>query len=140
SYASAAPHLTGRRFSMLDAMRRGAQGWVAKLLFAVLIVSFGVFWNVSDVFRGYGRGAVATVGDEEISVTDFQRAFQNMIRGVTLQDGGRLTTEQALMLRLDRQALEQLVAQAAVKAHADKLGLSLSDETLAEGVRNDPNF
>lgn len=125
---------------MLDAMRRGAQGWVAKLLFAVLIVSFGVFWNVSDVFRGYGRGAVATVGDEEISVTDFQRAFQNMIRGVTLQDGGRLTTEQALMLRLDRQALEQLVAQAAVKAHADKLGLSLSDETLAEGVRNDPNF
>lgn len=125
---------------MLDAMRRGAQGWVAKLLFAVLIVSFGVFWNVSDVFRGYGRGAVATVGDTEISVTDFQRAFQNMIRGVSLQDGGRLTNEQALMLRLDRQALEQLVAQAAVKTHADRLGLSLSDETLAEGVRNDPNF
>lgn len=125
---------------MLDAMRRGAQGWVAKLLFAVLIVSFGVFWNVSDVFRGYGRGAVATVGDTDITVTDFQRAFQNQIRGLSLQDGGRLTTEQALMLRLDRQALEQLVAQAAVKTHADQLGLSLSDETLAEGVRNDPNF
>lgn len=125
---------------MLDAMRRGAQGWVAKLLFAVLIVSFGVFWNVSDVFRGYGRGAVATVGESEISVTDFQRAFQNVIRGVTLQDGGRLTTEQALMLRLDRQALDQLVAQAAVKSHADQLGLSLSDETLAEGIKNDPNF
>jgi peptidyl-prolyl cis-trans isomerase D len=125
---------------MLDAMRRGAQSWVAKILFAILIVSFGVFWNVSDVFRGYGRGAVATVGETEISVTDFQRAFQNLIRGVSLQDGGRLTTEQALMLRLDRQAIEQLVAQAAVKTHADQLGLSLSDETLAEGVRNDPNF
>ncbi|MCC7251416.1 SurA N-terminal domain-containing protein [Hyphomicrobium sp.] len=125
---------------MLDAMRRGAQGWVAKLLFALLIVSFGVFWNVSDVFRGFGRGAVAKVGEADITVTDFQRAFQNQIRGITLEGGQRLTTEQALMLRLDRQALDQLIAQAAVKTHADQLGLSLSDETLAEGVRNDPDF
>jgi peptidyl-prolyl cis-trans isomerase D len=62
------------------------------------------------------------------------------MRGLTLQDGGRLTTEQALMLRLDRQALDQLVAQAAVKTHADELGLSLSNEALAEGIRNDPDF
>ncbi len=120
---------------MLDALRRGAQGWVAKLLFAILIVSFGVFWNVSDVFRGMGRGAVATVGDTEITVTDFQRAFQNQMRGLTLQDGGRLTTEQALMLRLDRQALDQLIAQAAVKTHADKLGLSLSNEDAGRRYR-----
>ena len=125
---------------MLDALRRGAQGWLAKFLFAILIVSFGVFWNVSDVFRGAGRGSVATVGDTDISVTDFQRTFQNQIRSVSLEGGGRLTNEQALMLRFDRQALDQLIAQAAVKSHADSLGLSLSDETLAEGVRNDPDF
>ncbi len=125
---------------MLDALRRGAQGWVAKLLFAVLIVSFGIFWNVADVFRGFGRGSIAKVGDTDISVTEFQRTFQNQMRSLQLQDGGRLTTEQALMLRLDRQALEQLIAQAAVKSHANELGLSLSDETLAEGVKNDPNF
>jgi peptidyl-prolyl cis-trans isomerase D len=125
---------------MLDAMRRGAQGWVAKFLFAILIVSFGIFWNVSDVFHGFGRGSVAKVGDTEITVTDFQRSFQNQIRNISLQGGERLTTEQALMLRLDRQTLEQLIAQAAVKAHAHKLGLSLSDATLAEGVRNDPDF
>ncbi|HEX2842404.1 SurA N-terminal domain-containing protein [Hyphomicrobium sp.] len=125
---------------MLDALRRGAQGWVAKLLFAILIVSFGIFWNVADVFRGFGRGSIAHVGDTEISVTDFQRTFQNQLRSLQLQDGGRLTTEQALMLRLDRQALDQLIAQAAVKSHANELGLSLSEETLAEGVKNDPNF
>ena len=123
---------------MLDAMRRGAQGWVAKLLFALLIVSFGIFWNVSDVFRGFGRGAVAKVGKTDITVTDFQRAFQNQIRGITLEGGERLTTEQALMLRLDRQALDQLVAQAAVKTHAEQLGLSLSDDTLAEGTASSP--
>jgi peptidyl-prolyl cis-trans isomerase D len=125
---------------MLDALRRGAQGWLAKFLFAILIVSFGVFWNVADVFRGFGRGSIAKVGETEVTVTDFQRAFQNKLRSLTLQDGGRLTTEQALMLRLDRQALNELIAQASVKSHAEKLGLSLSDEALAEGVKNDPNF
>jgi len=125
---------------MLDALRRGAQGWLAKLLFAILIVSFGVFWNVADVFRGFGRGAVAHVGDGEVTVTDFQRAFQNEIRGIQLEGGQRLTTEQALMLRLDRRALDRLVSQAAVRKHADELGLSLSDETVAQGVMNDPNF
>jgi peptidyl-prolyl cis-trans isomerase D len=125
---------------MLDAMRRGAQGWVAKLLFAILIVSFGIFWNVSDVFRGAGRGSVAKVGEKDIPITDFQRAFQNQVRSLQLEGGGKLTTEQALMLKLDRQTLEQLVAQAAVSSHADDLGLSLSDETLAEGVRKDPAF
>ncbi|HML44575.1 MAG TPA: SurA N-terminal domain-containing protein [Hyphomicrobium zavarzinii] len=73
---------------MLDALRRGAQGWLAKLLFAVLIVSFGIFWNVADVFRGFGRGSVAKVGDTDITVTDFQRAFQSKLRSVQLQDGG----------------------------------------------------
>jgi peptidyl-prolyl cis-trans isomerase D len=125
---------------MLDALRRGAQGWLAKLLFAILIVSFGVFWNVADVFTGFGRGSIAKVGDRDITVPEFQRTFQQEVRGIQLEGGQRLTTEQALMFRLDRQALDRLIAQAAVSSHAADLGLSLSDETLAEGVRKDPNF
>jgi peptidyl-prolyl cis-trans isomerase D len=125
---------------MLEALRRGAQGWVAKILFAILIVSFGIFWNVADVFRGFGRGSIAKVGDTTISVNEFQRAFQNQMRQLSRNDGSRLTTEQALMLKLDKQALEQLIAQTAVKTHADRLGLQLSNETLADGVRKDPNF
>lgn len=125
---------------MLDALRRGAQGWLAKLLFAVLIVSFGIIWNVSDAFRGYGQGAVAEVGGEDISARDFQRAFQDNLRSLKEEAGGRITAEQALLFGLDRQALEQLIAQAAVKAHSKELGLGLSDMELARGLQADPNF
>lgn len=125
---------------MLDALQRGAMTWPAKIMFVILIISFGVFWNVADVFQGFGRGAVAKVGDAEITVPEFQRAFQNQLRSVQLEDGGRLTAEQGLMLRLDRQALDTLIAQTAVIAHAEKLGLGLSDETLVEGVMADPDF
>lgn len=125
---------------MLDALQRGAKTWPAKILFVILIISFGVFWNVSDVFQGFGRGAVAEVGETEITVPEFQRAFQNQLRTVQLEDGGRLTAEQGLMLRLDRQALDTLIAQTAVRTHADRLGLALSDQTIVEGVMADPDF
>lgn len=125
---------------MLDALRRGAQGWLAKALFAVLIISFGIFWNVADVFRGFGRGSVAHVGSTDITATEFQREFQQLVRSMSERAGTRITNEQALLFRLDRQALEQLIARAAVKAHADKLGLGLSDATIAELLRNDPDF
>jgi len=125
---------------MLDALRRGAQSWLAKILFAVLIVSFGVFWNVSDVYRGYGRGSIARVGDTDITANEFQREFQNQIRMIPTQGGGKLTTEQALAYRLDRRALDRLVAQAAVTAHAKNLKLALSDAELVEGIRRDPDF
>jgi peptidyl-prolyl cis-trans isomerase D len=125
---------------MLDALRRGAQGWLAKALFAVLIISFGIFWNVADVFRGFGRGSIAHVGSTDITAAEFQREFQQVVRSMSERSGTRLTNEQALLFRLDRQALEQLVARAAVKAHADKLGLGLSDATLAELLRKDPDF
>jgi peptidyl-prolyl cis-trans isomerase D len=125
---------------MLDALRRGAQSWLAKLLFAVLIVSFGVFWNVSGVFRGYGRGSVARVGTTDITVPEFQREFQTQIRMVPTEGGGKLTTEQALLYRLDRRALDRLIAQAAVKTHAQDIKLALSDEELVEGIRRDPDF
>jgi peptidyl-prolyl cis-trans isomerase D len=45
---------------MLDALRRGATGWVAKILFALLVLSFAI-WGVADVFTGFGRGSLAKV-------------------------------------------------------------------------------
>jgi len=125
---------------MLDAMRRGAQGWVAKLLFALLIVSFGVFWNVSDVFRGYGQGAVAQVGETEITDAEFQRSFQRAREEMKLNDGSPITTEQALAFNVHRGVLSQLMNEAAIREHAKSLELSLSDETLADLISKDPRF
>ena len=58
---------------MLDSMRRGAQGWIAKILFGFLVVSFGI-WGIADTFRGYGEGSLARVGKIEISTNEFQQS------------------------------------------------------------------
>ena len=60
---------------MMDSMRGAAKSWVAKLLIGMLAVSFGV-WGIADVFRAHSTGALATVGSQEISGEQFNRAFQ----------------------------------------------------------------
>ena len=124
---------------MLDALRRGSTGLVAKLLFALLVLSFTV-WGVADVFTGWGRGALAKVGSHEIRAEDYQRAFQNEINVISQQAGRRITTEQAHAAGLDNRVLARLVAWSAVEQHAAKLGLELSDTALIDGLKGDDAF
>lgn len=124
---------------MLDAMRRGAQTWVAKLLFGLLVASFAI-WGVGDMFTNFGRGAIATVGDTQITSEDFQRQFRNELDRISRESNQRINAEQARALGIDRRVLAQLIGSAAIETHADRLNLALSDKTLVEGVQNDPNF
>ncbi len=124
---------------MLEALRRGAQTPVAKLLFGILVFSFGI-WGVADVFRGWGRGYVAKVGRTEISAEEFRRSYQNELDRISRQTKQHITAEQGHAFGLDRQVLAQLVAGTAVEEHAKQLGLALSDKTLIENIESDPNF
>jgi peptidyl-prolyl cis-trans isomerase D len=60
---------------MLDALRRGAVNWLAKILLGLLVIAFAI-WGVADVFRGYGTGTVARVGSIEISTDEYRQAYQ----------------------------------------------------------------
>lgn len=124
---------------MLDALRRGATGWVAKALLSVLILSFAV-WGVADVFTGYGRGALATVGNVTITPEEYQQSYQQQLNAISYQAGRRLTPEQARSLGLDTRVLTQLVGSAAVESHAAKLDLALSDKAVAESLQRDAAF
>ncbi len=124
---------------MLEALRRGAQTRVAKLLFGLLVMSFGI-WGVHDVFRGWGRGAVAKVGGTAITAEEFRRSYQDELDRVSRQAKKRITAEQGHAFGLDKRVLAQLISGAALEAHAHELGLSLSDKTLIDGIEIDPDF
>jgi peptidyl-prolyl cis-trans isomerase D len=124
---------------MLDALRRGSTGMVAKILFGVLVASFAI-WGIGPVFRNYGHGSLAKVGSHEIQMADFQRAYQNELHLIQRQSGRHITAEQARAAGLDHQILAQLMAWAAVEQHADDLDLALSEQKLIDDVKNDPAF
>jgi peptidyl-prolyl cis-trans isomerase D len=124
---------------MLDALRRGAAGWLAKILFAVLVVSFAI-WGIPQDFMGSGGNYVAKVGPTTISQPEYQRAFNDAVRMQQGETGQRFSTEDARRMGLDREVLNRLVAQASVKVHGEELKLALPEQALVDDLRRDENF
>lgn len=124
---------------MMEALRRGAASWVAKILLGLLIVSFAV-WGVADVFTGYGQSSLARVGKTEISADEFQNALQTEINRLSNQIGRRLTNEQARAFGIDSRVLSRVIGTAALDANARDLGLAVSDSAIAEAIRTDQNY
>ena len=124
---------------MLDALRKGASTWVAKVLIALLVFSFAI-WGVSDMFRGLGQNMAARVGDREVSIYAFDRAFRQDLNRFGQQFGRPLTAAEGAQFGVPQQTLGRLVAEAALNNTADGMKISLSDERLATIIQSDPAF
>lgn len=124
---------------MMDSMRNAAKSWVAKLLIGLLAVSFGV-WGIADVFRSGSTTALATVGGQEISGQQFERAFQEYLQTISRQSGQSITPEQARNLGIDKAILDNLMQSAALDDEAGKLKLGVSDSFLAKDVMTNTAF
>ena len=124
---------------MMDSLRNAAKSWVAKLLIGLLAVSFGV-WGIADVFRGYSRGALASVGGVDISGEEFSRAFSRYLQNLQRQTGQVFTPEDARKFGMDRQVLNDLIQTAAVDNQGRGLGLAVSDAFIAKATADNPAF
>lgn len=124
---------------MLDTMRRAASSWLAKALFSLLVLAFAV-WGIPHNFLSFGHTWLAKIGSVTIGPEQFQDEYRREINAISQQMGRRLTPDQARQFGLDRRVLSQLIGRTALDEEASRMGLYLSDETLAEGVRKDPNF
>src|SRR5689334_19639563 len=124
---------------MLDSLRRGALNWFAKALLGLLVIAFAV-WGIGDVIRNFGRGTLATIGGSQITVEEYRQAYQDEMASMTRRFGRRLTNEQAKLLGVEQRALSRLISAAALDHHAHDLKLALSDQAIAESIRNDPGF
>lgn len=107
------------------------------ILMGLLILGLAGF-GVSSF--GGSNSQVASVGDTEITVTDYGRALQNQLRSAAQQSGRAVPMAEARQIGLDRQVLAQLVNTAAIDNEAAKMGISVGDERVAERIRQIPAF
>ena len=124
---------------MLETMRRYASGWVAQILIGILIVSFAI-WGIAGALSGISTNTVAQVGNTEITVVDFDRAYRGAIDNLSQRVGQAITPDQAKAFGLPNQVLGQLIAEAALDDQADTLGLGVSQDTLIKEIGEDPAF
>jgi peptidyl-prolyl cis-trans isomerase D len=128
---------------MLRGLQKATANWLGRVVTGIILgliaISFAV-WGIGDVFRGFGRSTVASIGNTEITIEEFRRTYNDRLQQLARQIGRPLTPDQARALGFDRQLLGELLAEAAVDDHARRLRLGLSDEEIAKRIYSDPNF
>ncbi len=124
---------------MLIAMRKGAAGWVAKILFGLLILSFAV-WGIGDYLTPDSNPVVAKVGDIEIRRGQVDLAERQQTEQMRRLLGNQFNPSDLPEGALRDAAIEQLVGQAALDMEVQALDIGISDQGIGDAIRNDPSF
>lgn len=111
---------------MLEAIREHAQGWIARIILGLIIVSFAI-WGLEGYLSGDGKEpAVATVGDSEISQSEFSDALkqQREALGIPPDQAGEVDSQ------LRKSVLDQLINMRLLVNAADENGFTISEAQL----------
>jgi peptidyl-prolyl cis-trans isomerase D len=124
-------------------MRKASSNWIGKTIMSVvmgvLIVSFGI-WGIADAFKGYGQSKLAKIGSTEITTEQFRQLYNDKLQQIGRQFGRPLTSDQARAFGIDRQVLQQAIAEAALDEDARRRGLGVADAEVMRQIVSDPNF
>ena len=128
---------------MMQAIRTRAGSIIVKVLFGLLILSFG-FWGIytrSDYFQGHSPDTViATVGDHNIRADDLQQALQPALERLRAQLGTQIDSRQVKQLGILDTLLDQLVDRSLLDQETQRLGLDVSDEAIKAAIYDNPAF
>ncbi|MFN7662943.1 MAG: SurA N-terminal domain-containing protein [Alphaproteobacteria bacterium] len=127
---------------MLKFLRDHANSWVMKILLGILILSFGLFWGVSEFFRGSNKSnLVAKIGKIEISKQHLIHSVQEELQKLNRElKGKNVTFSQALQLGLVNQNLSRMVHEIVLDMFMKDVDLAISDKTIASLIYADPLF
>ena len=119
---------------MLSLMRKHASSWIIKFLLAAIIVVF-IPWGVQR-YTSQRSSRVADVNGTIITLGDYQNSYTNLVEQARQSFGNNLNDELIQALQLPKRALDQLVDRALMLQEAEKLKIQVSDEELAQTIRN----
>ena len=125
---------------MLQFIRSKAGTFVVKVLFVLLILSFGI-WGIGDFLRSSPQDAtVATVGSHKITADVVQQAVRQQVERLRQQFGGNFDIEQAKAFGVVDQAVDGLVTQAVLDQEAERLHLLVGDKEVGLLIQQEPAF
>lgn len=124
---------------MLEKLRNSVNSWTAKILLALLVLSFAV-WGISDVFVNRQATVVATVGEKEVTRDEFASALSQDLQTLQRQVGRAVSISEVRQLGRDQLVLAGLTTRKALNAEAESLGLSADPAAIRNAIETSPAF
>ena len=118
---------------MLESLRQGANGWLAKLLMGLLVLSF-VGWGIltRQATGDGGSQTLVQIGGQNITTSEYRRLFAAELKRLEGRTHQNIDTQTAHSLGLDQQVFSGLL----VDADARDLNLGISDQALMDRLAN----
>jgi peptidyl-prolyl cis-trans isomerase D len=124
---------------MLDFLRKRKRNWVIVLFLGVIIVTFTLFYGGTNL--GEPRATeIAEVNGELIGQREFAVHYEREVQRYRDLLKGSLTPEMVKGLNIKGNLIETLIQKKLVLQEARNLGLTLSDEDLAQHLATIPEF
>jgi peptidyl-prolyl cis-trans isomerase D len=121
----------------LATMRRHRR-WLYVFLW-IVILGFIVFY-IPASWQGVDAGspgeALSTIGGEKITVAQFQNAYRSQIQMYQ----GRVSPDMLRRLGIEGQVLQTLEARKLIALEAQRLGLSVGEDAIAQALTTMPQF
>ena len=129
--------------TMLDRMRRHKN--ILKWSLAVVVLTFILLYIPDFVTPTTGTGAapgevVAQVGNREVTARDFQQRYISQIQAYRNQLGGSVNASLLRQLGIDQQILNQMIEEQVALIEADRNGIRVTDDELAQQILSLPGL
>lgn len=121
---------------MLERIREGSQGVVAKVVLGLVILTFAVS-GIGSYVNSQAETSVATVNDTEISQQTFDTAYQNERARMEQQFGAmaeQLFADESYLANFRQGVLDRLIVEELQRQNADKLGIRVGDEQINKTI------
>ncbi len=125
--------------TMLDRMRRH-KGWL-KWSLGLVVLAFVVFYIPSflDDPTAVGVGAapgevIAEIEDRDVTAGQFLQRYNSQIQAYRTAYGSSMSDQLLRQLGIDQQILQQMIDEQAALVEAERHGLTVSDEELAQQI------
>ena len=117
---------------MLSILRKKAQSTVIQGLVLLIAVVF-VFWGVGSNLNN-NRNSIAVVNGKEISIQEYQRAYDRAVERYRKQFGGQVPANFFETINLKGQVVGQLVQEELLRQGAEAMGLAVSKNAIQRAV------
>jgi peptidyl-prolyl cis-trans isomerase D len=124
---------------MLDAIRKHTQGWLAKLVLALITIPFALFGIDSYLNQAGSNVAVAKVNGEKISIQEYGNAIEKT-RNFLQSDGQKVDAAMLDSPQFKQSVLNGLITRHLVNAEIRNANFKISDEQLSQHILGMPEF
>ncbi|SEI60384.1 peptidyl-prolyl cis-trans isomerase D [Allopseudospirillum japonicum] len=125
---------------MLDFIRNHSQGWIAKVIVGLIVLTFSL-WGVESIIGAFtqSRDTLAQVGDQEISRTQVDNLAQQELRRL-LQTNPNIDPETLDQNLLRGMALNRLIMQGVLNYQAQVQDIRISRQAVEREIVRTPQF